>query len=87
MGCTSHGGAYPPRFGGLLFYTNGDMRRWGSQYWWANTAAYYQNLMPANRMELMEPMFAMYSSMLDSCALAAKQEWGRRGFGFRRLRF
>ena len=41
---------YPPRFGGMLWYTNGDMRRWGSQYWWANTAAYYSNLMPANRL-------------------------------------
>ena len=38
----------------MLWYTNGDMRRWGSQYWWANTNAYYSNLMPANRLELMD---------------------------------
>jgi hypothetical protein len=47
MGASSRGN-YPPRFGGMLWHTNGDMRRWGSQYWWANTSAYYSNLMPAN---------------------------------------
>src|SRR4051794_14378317 len=42
------------------------MRRWGSQYWWANQNAYYSNLMPANRMELMDPTFDMYTSMLPA---------------------
>ncbi len=78
MGSSSRG-KYPPRFGGMLWYTNGDMRRWGSQYWWANTNAYYSNLMPANRLELMDPLFSMYSGMLDACALAAKQQWGSEG--------
>jgi hypothetical protein len=87
MGCVSRGGAYPPRFGGLLFYTNGDMRRWGSQYWWANQQAYYSNLMPANRMELMEPLFAMYSNMLDACAVAAKQQWGAEGIWIPEITF
>ena len=32
MGASSRGN-YPPRFGGMLWHTNGDMRRWGSQYW------------------------------------------------------
>jgi hypothetical protein len=78
MGSSSRGD-YPPRFGGMLWYTNGDMRRWGSQYWWANTTAYYNNLMTANRLELMEPVYSMYSEMLDACALAAKQQWGSEG--------
>jgi glycosyl hydrolase family 95 len=78
MGSSSRG-SYPPRFGGMLWYTNGDMRRWGSQYWWSNTSAYYANLMPANRLALMDPMFSMYSNMLDACALAAKQQWGSAG--------
>jgi Domain of unknown function (DUF5703) len=78
MGASSRGD-FPPRFGGMLWYTNGDMRRWGSQYWWANTAAYYSNLMPANRPELMQPIFSMYTGMLDACALAAKQQWGSQG--------
>ncbi len=33
-----------PALGGMLWYTNGDMRRWGSQYWWANTSSYYVGL-------------------------------------------
>ena len=78
MGSSSRG-AYPPRFGGMLWYTNGDLRRWGSQYWWANTNAYYSNLMPANRMELLEPLFSMYTGMLDACKLAARQQWGSQG--------
>ncbi len=72
-------GKYPPRFAGLLFNTNGDMRRWGSQYWWANTSAYYRNLLPANRPELMEPLFSMYSGMYESCETAARQQWGSKG--------
>lgn len=78
MASTSRG-AYPPRFGGLLFNTTGDMRRWGSQYWWANTNAYYSNLMPSNRLDLMDPMFSMYSGMYESCAIAARQQWGSLG--------
>jgi hypothetical protein len=86
MGASSRGD-YPPRFGGMLWYTNGDMRRWGSQYWWANTNAYYSNLMPANRLELMDPMFNMYSGMLDACALAAEQQWGAQGIWIPEITF
>ncbi|HWB82711.1 MAG TPA: hypothetical protein VG675_01140 [Bryobacteraceae bacterium] len=72
-------GPYPPRYGGLLWYTNADMRTWGSQHWWNNTATYYAGLAPANRLELLDPMFSMYSGMHDACALAAKQQWGSEG--------
>ena len=58
MGITSRG-AYPPRFGGMLWFTNGDMREWGSQFWWANESCYYNALPTVNRFELMDPMFAM----------------------------
>ncbi len=78
MGASSRG-KYPPRFGGLLWRTTGDLSRWGSQFWWANTSAYYRNLMPAGRLDLMDPMFDMYSGMRDSCALAARQQWGSQG--------
>jgi hypothetical protein len=86
MGASSRG-KYPPRFGGMLWYTNGDMRRWGSQYWWANTSAYYSNLMPANRLELMDPMFSMFSGMADSCAMAARQQWGSKGIWIPEITF
>jgi hypothetical protein len=78
MGSSSRG-AYPPRFGGMIWYTTGDMRAWGAQHWWANTSTYYGNLAPANRMELLDPMFSMYSGMYESCALAARQQWGSQG--------
>lgn len=78
MGASSRG-KYPPRFGGMLWRTTGDLSRWGSQYWWANTSAYYRNLMPANRLDLMDPMFDFYTSILDSCAVAARQQWGSEG--------
>jgi len=78
MGASSRG-KYPPRFGGLLWFTNGDMSRWGSQYWFANTYAYYSNLMPANRIELTDPMFQMYGGMLEAAALASRQQWGSEG--------
>jgi hypothetical protein len=78
MGSSSRG-AYPPRFGGMIWYTTGDMRAWGAQHWWANTSTYYGNLAPANRLELLDPMFSMYSGMYESCALAARQQWGSQG--------
>jgi len=86
MGSSSRGD-FPPRFGGMLWFTNGDLSRWGSQYWWANTIAYYSNLMPANRLELLEPLFSMYSGMLDACALAAQQQWGSQGIWIPEITF
>jgi hypothetical protein len=78
MGSTSRGN-YPPHFNGMLWRTTGDMSRWGSQYWSANTLAYYSNLLPANRLDLMDPLYAMYFHMKDACALAARQQWGSQG--------
>ena len=78
MGASSRGD-FPPRFGGMLWQTDGDMSRWGSQYWWANTSAYYNNLMPANRIELLDPMFKLYRGMYSAGATAARQQWGSAG--------
>ena len=76
---SSSRGNYPPRFGGMLWYTTGDMRRWGSEYWHANTDAYYRDLMPSGHLELMNPFFSMYFGMYDACALAAHQQWDTQG--------
>jgi hypothetical protein len=78
MGASSRG-AYPPHFNSLIWHTNGDMRRWGVQYWWANLSSYYNGLPPANHLDLMQPMFHMYSGMYDSLAVAARQQWGSQG--------
>jgi len=78
MGASSRGD-FPPRFGGMVWQTDGDMSRWGSQYWWANTSAYYNNLMAANRLDLLDPMFKLYGGMYDAAAVAASQQWGSEG--------
>jgi hypothetical protein len=78
MGASSRG-KYPPRFGGMLWFTNGDMREWGAQHWWANASCDYNALVAVNRPELMEPCFSMYSGMHNAAALAAKQQWGSQG--------
>jgi len=86
MGASSRGD-YPPRFGGMLWRTVGDQSRWGSQYWWANTSAYYNNLMPANRIDLMDPMFGMYTRVAESGAVAARQQWGSQGIWIPEITF
>jgi len=76
---SSSRGKYPPKFNGMLWTTGGDTRKWGAQYWGANQSCLYNALFATNRLELMEPMFSMYGGMYDSCALAAKQQWGSSG--------
>jgi len=76
---SSSRGRFPPKFNGMLWTTGGDTRKWGAQYWGANQSCLYNSLFATNRLELMDPMFSMYSGMYDSCALAAKQQWGSSG--------
>ena len=79
MASTSRG-ILPPKFNGMLWITKGDRREWGSLYWWHNTRSYYNSaLLAANRLELMDPMFDMFTGMYDACALAARQQWGSEG--------
>jgi hypothetical protein len=76
---SSSRGEWPARFGGMLWYTNGDMRAWGSLFWWANQSCYYNGLAPSNHPELVEPMLALYTRIMPACEEAAKQQWGSRG--------
>lgn len=78
MGSCSRG-VYMPRFSGMLWYTNGDMIMWGSQYWWHNQGCYYSGLTPSNRPEIMNPVFTTYTKNFDSFARAAEQQWGSKG--------
>jgi hypothetical protein len=78
MAATSRG-TYPPKFNGMIWNTAGDQRTWGTQHWFANLSCYYEALFAANRLELLDPMFSMYSGMFDAAALAAAQQWGSRG--------
>ena len=76
---SSSRGPYPPKFNGMLWTTGGDDRKWGSLYWGANQSCLYNALFPTNRMELLDPMFNMYSSMREACEVAARQQWGSEG--------
>jgi hypothetical protein len=76
---SSSRGKFPPRYGGMIWCTEGDYRHWGSQHWYSNLRCYYRALPAANRLELMDPMFDMYFGMYDACAAAARQQWRSKG--------
>src|SRR6185503_240105 len=64
MASTSRG-TFPPKFNGMIWNTAGDLRTWGAQHWFANLSCYYEALFSANRLDLLDPVFAMYSGMFD----------------------
>ena len=70
---------YMPRFCGVLWGTDGDLREWGSMYWWHNQGCLFDGFTPANRPELMTCVFNTYSTYLDTYARAAQQQWGSQG--------
>lgn len=76
---SSSRGRYPTKFNGMLWTTGGDTRQWGALYWGANQSCLYNALFASNRLELLQPMFRMYSGMYNRCALAARQQWGSEG--------
>lgn len=78
MAATSRG-KFPPKFNGMLWNTGGDLRTWGAQHWFANASCYYEALFTANRLDLLNPFFDMYSGMFEACATAAHQQWGSGG--------
>lgn len=78
MGSCSRGD-YMPGFRGMLWYTNGDLAMWGSQYWWNNQGTYFNGLTPVNHPELLEPVFKTYSNHYEAYATAARQQWGSKG--------
>ena len=76
---SSSRGKFPPRYGGMVFSTGGDLYHWGAQHWYSNLSSYYRGLAATNRLELMDPMFDMYTGMYASCAKAARQQWASKG--------
>lgn len=76
---SSSRGLFPPKFNGMIWTTAGDSRKWGNLYWGANQSCMYNGLFPANRMELLDPMFRMYTGMSQSLESAARQQWGSKG--------
>ena len=81
MASTSRG-VFPPKWNGSLFITEGDTRKWGSQFWVWTTEMLYFPLFAADAIDLMESYFAMYLKHLPDCEKAAKQRWGIQGAFF-----
>ncbi|WP_018631048.1 glycosyl hydrolase family 95 catalytic domain-containing protein [Niabella aurantiaca] len=78
MGSSSRGD-FPTKFNGMLWTTGGDARQWGGAFWGANQSCYYEALYPTNHLELMDPMFRMYTRAYPSFKKAAIQQWGSKG--------
>ncbi|MCF3111831.1 glycoside hydrolase [Niabella sp. CC-SYL272] len=78
MGSSSRGD-FPTKFNGMLWTTGGDARQWGGAFWGANQSCYYEALYPTNHLELMNPMFQMYTNAYPSFERAALQQWGSKG--------
>ena len=81
MASTSRG-ELPPKWNGSLFITEGDERRWGSQFWVWTTEMLYFPLLAAGVIDLTEPYFSMYLKHLPDCEKAARQRWGVEGAFF-----
>jgi len=75
-------GALPPKWNGSLFATEGDARKWGSQFWVWTTEMLYFPLFAADAIDLTQPYFDMYVRQLPDCEKAARQRWGSRGAYF-----
>ena len=76
---SSSRGEYPVKFNGMLWSTDGDTRAWGGSYWGANQSCIYNALLTANKLELFNPMFKMFSSLYKASARSAEQQWGSKG--------
>jgi len=79
MACTSRG-AFPPKWNGSIFLTDGDARDWGNQFWLWTTEMLYWPLHAADAGELAEPFFEMYGKALPAMTTAAQQRWDAKGF-------
>ena len=79
---SSSRGALPPKWNGSLFVTEGDDRRWGSQFWVWTTEMLYFPLLAVDAIDLTESYFDMYVRQLPSCEIAARQRWNSQGAFF-----
>jgi len=78
MAITSRG-AFPPKWNGSIFLTDGDARDWGSQFWLWTTEILYWPLLAADAGDLAEPFFEMYRRALPAMTAAARQRWNAAG--------
>jgi len=86
-------GAYPIKFNGSIFtYApkhvdetrdhDPDYRNWGGEYWWQNTRLPYWPLLVSGDLDLMAPLFRMYSGALPVARLRNRVWHGCEGAYF-----
>ncbi len=78
MASTSRG-AFPPKWNGSIFLTDGDKSDWGAQFWLWTTEMLYWPLHAADASDLAEPFFEMYHRALPAMTVAARQRWNANG--------
>lgn len=78
MAATSRG-AFPPKWNGSIFLTDGDKRDWGAQFWLWTTEMLYWPLLASDASDLAEPFFEIYRSALPAMTIAARQRWNANG--------
>ena len=76
---SSSRGAFPPKWNGSIFITEGDTRAWGSQFWLWTTEVLYWPLLAADGDDLAVPFFELYRRALPALATAARQRWNANG--------
>ena len=73
---SSRGDGPPPQGDGLIFQTEGDLPRLGTQLWHWIVETMYRPLLAADAMDVCDPYFDMYARQLPECERAAQQRWG-----------
>ncbi|MCX7013325.1 MAG: hypothetical protein NTW86_12355 [Candidatus Sumerlaeota bacterium] len=74
---SSSRGRYPPS--SINHWSTDDKQAWGADFCWNQQRTLYRTPMQANHMELMEPLFDLYSEMYEAQAVSARQCWGSKG--------
>ena len=78
----SRGDVPAPQGDGLIFQTEGDIPRLGTQLWHWIVETMYRPLLAADAMDVCDPYFDMYARQLPECEKAAQQRWGVAGGAF-----
>lgn len=80
-------GAYPIKFNGSIFTADvgdndADYRKWGGGYWFQNTRLMYWSMPMAGDLDLMLPLFKMYSDFLPMRRKATQKYFHHDGVYF-----
>ena len=79
-------GRLPIRFNGSLFTMSHkgdpDYRQWGHGYWWQNTRLPYYTMFASGDLDMLQPLFNMYTGLLDFNVKRTRKYLGHGGAYF-----